>query len=125
MLFISFYILIKSIHMSEFTKSSEATVMENNAILEQESVQESPVSDEQSSEIVIDENSPEFYEPDIIYYGNVLQDQETDDISVKNDNDDYNDNDDFYDYEKEDAEYEAMCKYDDGPRDDYRDDMDN
>jgi hypothetical protein len=111
--------------MSEFTKSSEATVMENNAILEQESVQESPVSDEQSSEIVIDENSPEFYEPDIIYYGNVLQDQETDDISVKNDNDDYNDNDDFYDYEKEDAEYEAMCKYDDCPRDDYRDDMDN
>jgi hypothetical protein len=29
--------------------------------------------------------------------------------------------DDYYYYEKEDAEYEAMCRYDDGPRDDYYD----
>jgi len=28
-----------------------------------------------------------------------------------------------YNYEKEDAMYEAMCKYDDGPRDDYNDDL--
>jgi len=28
-----------------------------------------------------------------------------------------------YSYEKEDADYEAICKYDAGPRDDYHDDM--
>jgi hypothetical protein len=28
-----------------------------------------------------------------------------------------------YSYEKEDADYEAICKYDAGPRDDYNDDM--
>jgi hypothetical protein len=28
-----------------------------------------------------------------------------------------------YSYEKEDANYEAICKYDAGPRDDYNDDM--
>lgn len=93
---------------------------------------------------------PDLYEEDILYYGVVGQNGEHCDVTIDPTDISLNstnvvheqmvvlfneftitqeqvhaDSEDasIYNYEKEDAEYEAMCIYDSGPRDDYNDDM--